>query len=67
MGEPFVMGADQLITTRSLRFAVDTVVGESGIKAHSKVSSAEKLLYPYEFLDSILYRYTVPAYNPTEK
>jgi len=56
MGEPFVMGVDQLITTRSLRFAVDTVVGESGIKAHSKVSSDEKLLYPYEFLDSILYR-----------
>ena len=41
MGDPFVMGADQLITTLSFKFAVDTEVGESGIKAHSKISSAE--------------------------
>jgi predicted glycosyltransferase len=41
IGEPFVIGSDQVIDTLSLIFAVSTVIGASGTKAQSSVITLE--------------------------
>ena len=41
IGDPFLTGADQDITTLSAEFVVVTVDGGSGIKAHSIVIGLE--------------------------
>jgi hypothetical protein len=41
MGEPFVIGSDQVIETSSLTFAVVTVTGGSAKKAHKRVRVSE--------------------------
>ncbi len=47
-------GLDQETVTISFELTVLTVEGDSGLKAHSKLTVVEKLLKPYEFLDLIL-------------
>ena len=41
MGDPFVTGSFQVTETLSFKLAVVIVVGESGINAHSNVSTLE--------------------------
>jgi hypothetical protein len=41
IGEPFVIGIDQVTTTASLELAVATVAGDSGLNAASRVTTSE--------------------------